>query len=179
MVKVSMVKNHSGLVSEQTLLPFMLVIFAFVIIIVGMYLAPTLFSFANSSYTAVNSSTSVGHSSQGIIPIVILMYLIILIAVPLGMLGYALFEEAHKAKKNMTDLLMVVILAVVVFILSFALYTPLVSATQSASTSLSSYSWGTGFVSLLGIVPLVFMVLVVLISVGFLGFSIKGVIASR
>jgi uncharacterized protein involved in cysteine biosynthesis len=95
------------------------------------------------------------------------------------MLGYALFEEAHKAKKNMTDLLMVVILAVVVFILSFALYTPLVSATQSASTSLSSYSWGTGFVSLLGIVPLVFMVLVVLISVGFLGFSIKGVIASR
>ncbi len=136
----------------------------FVVLAVGLALYPTLNSFVNSLYTAsaINSTTGFAHSSQGLLPIVSLLYLIAVILVSVGMIAVSTFstERLGGLSEKMTKVLM----GFIVIIIGLSLAGILLSFGQTAYTNLGTYTWGTGYQGLVQIVILLYIVAILVVG---------------
>ncbi|MEM3846590.1 MAG: hypothetical protein QXU98_12920 [Candidatus Parvarchaeota archaeon] len=89
----------------------------FVILVVGLALFPTLNTFVNTIYSnsAVNSSTGFAHSSQGLIPVIPLIYLVAIVLVSVGLIATGtlrterLGEFSEKLSKLIVGFIVVVV----------------------------------------------------------------------
>ncbi len=136
----------------------------FVVVAVGLALYPTLNSFVNSLYTAnaINSTSGFAHNSQGLIPVISLLYLVSVVLVSVGMIAVSTLSTKHIG--GLSEKMSKVLFGFIVMIVGIALAVVLLSFGQTAYTNLNSYSWGTGYAGLVQIVILLYIVAIIVVG---------------
>jgi hypothetical protein len=136
----------------------------FVILVVALALFPTLNAFVNSIYTssAVNLTTGFAHSSQGLIPVIPLIFLVAIVLVSVGLVATGTLKSEELG--SFSDKLSKLIIGFIVIVVGIALAVVLLTFGQSAYTSISSYSWGTNIAGLIQIVFLLYIVAIIVVG---------------
>jgi hypothetical protein len=136
----------------------------FVILVVALALFPTLNGFVNSLYesSAVNASTGFAHSSQGLIPVIPLIYLVSIVLVSVGLVATGTLKSERLG--SFSDKLSKLIIGFIVIVVGIALAVVLLTFGQSAYTSLSGYTWGSNISGLVQIVFLLYIVAIIVVG---------------
>lgn len=157
-----------------------LLIGVFVALLIGFILMSPVFSELNTAYTStyVANASAVFHNNQPFIQLIGLGFILAVVFIPLVLLGVFAVKANKSGVFDLSELMSRIVVILVMIFVAVIVYLILLPIGASAYTAISAYSWASGYLALVQLAPMLFILGVAGMSI-FEGVSIVKELSSR
>lgn len=136
-----------------------LLIGVFVALLVGFILMSPVFSELNSAYTStyVNNATAVFHNNQSFISLIGLGFILAVVFIPLVLLGVFELKANKKGVFDLSEMMSKIVVILVMIFVAVIVYLILLPIASGAYTAIQAYSWASGYLALITLAPMLFI----------------------